>query len=183
MFTTGRYPEHNTERDTEKILDYEMMERELEYLYNFTIALANTNSQLAFKPSDVPSRGKSYDDVISFYECDQRPVFLNSVDPVQFLNKWVYQYLKYPEEAEAQGIQGRVMVDFVIGNDGKITDVRIVKGLSPEIDAEVLKVVSASPKWKPGKVNGEKVRASLTLPVEFKLEKKAEKSGFGIKKY
>ena len=107
MFTTGRYPEHNTERDTEKILDYEMMERELEYLYNFTIALANTNSQLAFKPSDVPSRGKSYDDVISFYECDQRPVFLNSVDPVQFLNKWVYQYLKYPEEAVAQGIQGR----------------------------------------------------------------------------
>ena len=83
----------------------------------------------------------------------------------------------------AQGIQGRVMVDFVIGKDGKITDVRIVKGLSPEIDAEVLKVVSASPKWKPGKVNGEKVRASLTLPVEFKLEKKGAKSSFGIKKY
>ena len=101
----------------------------------------------------------------------------------QFLNKWVYQYLKYPEEAVAQGIQGRVMVDFVIGKDGKITDVRIVKGLSPEIDAEVLKVVSASPKWKPGKVNGEKVRASITLPVEFKLEKKGAKSSFGIKKY
>ena len=182
MFTTGRYPEHNTERDTEKILDYEMMERELEYLYNFTLALANTNSQLAFKPSDVPLRGKNFDDVISFYECDQRPVFLNSADPVQFLNRWVYQYLKYPEKAVAEGIQGRVMVDFVIGKDGKISDVRIVKGLSPEIDAEVLKVVSASPKWKPGKVNGEKVRASLTLPVEFKLEKKGSKSSLVIKK-
>ena len=48
LFTTGRYAEHNTERDTEKILDYDMMERELEYLYNFTLTLANTNSQLAF---------------------------------------------------------------------------------------------------------------------------------------
>lgn len=183
MFTTGHYPEHNTERDTEKILDYEMMERELEYLYNFTLALANTNSQLSFKPSEVPSRGKNYNDVVSFYDCHQRPVFLNSADPVQFLEKWVYQYVKYPEEAVAQGIQGRVMVDFVIGKDGKLTDVRIVKGLSPEIDAEVLKVVNASPKWKPGKVNGEKVRASLTLPVEFKLEKKGGKSSFGTKKY
>ena len=127
-------------------------------------------------------RGKNFDDVISFYECDQRPVFLNSADPVQFLNRWVYQYLKYPEKAVAEGIQGRVMVDFVIGKDGKISDVRIVKGLSPEIDAEVLKVVSASPKWKPGKVNGEKVRASLTLPVEFKLEKKGSKSSLVIKK-
>ena len=83
----------------------------------------------------------------------------------------------------AEGIQGRVAVDFVIEKDGKVSDVRIVKGLSPEIDAEVLKVVSASPKWKPGKVNGQKVRASLTLPVEFKLEKKGAKSSFGIKKY
>lgn len=183
LFTTGRYAEHNTERDTEKILDYDMMERELEYLYNFTLTLANTNSQLAFKPSEAPSRGSSYNDVISFYDCDQRPVFLNSADPAQFINKWVYQYLKYPEKAVAQGIQGRVMVDFVIGKDGKVSDVRILKGLSPEIDAEVIKVVSASPKWKPGKVNGEKVRASLTIPVEFKLEKKGGKSSFGVKKY
>ena len=121
--------------------------------------------------------------MISFYDCDQRPVFLNSADPAQFINKWVYQYLKYPEKAVAQGIQGRVMVDFVIGKDGKVSDVRILKGLSPEIDAEVIKVVSASPKWKPGKVNGEKVRASLTIPVEFKLEKKGGKSSFGVKKY
>lgn len=183
LFTTGRYAEHNTERDTEKILDYDMMERELEYLYNFTLTLANTNSQLAFKPSETSSRGSSYNDVISFYDCDQRPVFLNSADPAQFINKWVYQYLKYPEKAVAQGIQGRVMVDFVIGKDGKVSDVRILKGLSPEIDAEVIKVVSASPKWKPGKVNGEKVRASLTIPVEFKLEKKGGKSSFGVKKY
>ncbi len=182
FFTTGRYPEHNTERDTEKIIDYEMMERELEYLYKFTVTLANTEASLAFRPSEVPSRSKEYADVVSFYDCDQRPVFLNSADPVQFLNKWVYQYLKYPASAVEQGIQGRVMVELVIEKDGKVTGVRVVKGVSPELDAEALKVVSASPKWKPGRLNGEKVRTVLTIPVEFRLEKKGSKSSFGIKK-
>lgn len=183
MFTTGRYPEHNTERDKDAILDYEMMERELEYIYNFSINIANTDAQLSFKPGDVPQRSKEYEDVVSYYDCDQRPVFLNSSDPAQFLNRWVYQYLKYPKESVLQGIQGRVMVDFVIDKDGKVTDVRVVKGVSPELDAEAVKVVSASPKWKPGRVNGQKVRTSLTIPVEFKLEKKGAKSGIGIKKY
>lgn len=183
MFTTGRYPEHNTERDTESVIDYEMMESELEYLYNFTLALANTNASLSFRPDEVPERGKSYDDVVSFYDCDQRPVFLHSSDPRTFLEKWVYQYLKYPDDAVRDGIQGKVMVDFIIEKDGKVADVRVVKGVSEELDAEALRVVKASPKWKPGRVNGNKVRSSLTIPVEFRLEKKDGKPSFGIKKY
>lgn len=183
MFTTGRYPEHNTERDTESVIDYEMMESELEYLYNFTLALANTNASLSFRPDEVPERGKSYDDVVSFYDCDQRPVFLHSSDPRTFLEKWVYQYLKYPDDAVRDGIQGKVMVDFIIEKDGKVADVRVVKGVSEELDAEALRVVKASPKWKPGRVNGNKVRTSLTIPVEFRLEKKDGKPSFGIKKY
>ena len=78
-------------------------------------------------------------------------MFLNSADPRAFLDKWVYQYLKYPEAALMEGIQGRVMVDFIIGKDGKVSDVRVVKGVSPELDAEAVKVVSASPKWRPGR--------------------------------
>ena len=183
LFTTGRYPEHNTEKDTQTIIDYDIMEREQEYIYNFALTLANTNSNLAFHRDEVPERGVSYDDVVSFYDCDQRPVFLHSSDPKIFLEKWVYQYLKYPAEAIREGIQGRVMVDFIIGKDGRVTDVRVVKGVSEELDAEAVKVVSASPKWKPGRINGNKVRASLTIPVEFKLEKKGAKPSFGIKKY
>ncbi len=182
LFTTGRYPEHNTPKDTQSILNYEMMERELEYIYNFTVALANVGSRLSFKPSDAPARGKSYDDVVAFHDCDQRPVFFNSQDPRQFLEKWVYQYLKYPEKALMDGTQGRVMVDFIIEKDGRVTDVRVVKGVSPELDAEAVKVVSASPKWKAGRVAGEKVRTSMTIPVEFRLEKKGGKPSFGIKK-
>lgn len=181
-FTTGRYREHNTDRDTQSIIDYENMERELEYIYNFTRALADKEQGFAFRPSDVPARNRSYDDVVAYHDCDIRPMFLNSADPRQFLEKWVYQYLKYPEKALQEGVQGRVMVDFIVEKDGKVTDVRVVKGVSPELDAEAIKVVSASPKWKPGRLAGEKVRVSMTIPVEFRLEKKGGRSGFGIKK-
>lgn len=181
-FTTGRYQEHNTERDTQSVLDYENMERELEYIYNFTLALANSDNDFAFRKSEVNNRNRSNDDVVAYTDCDQRPLFLNSPDPLRFLEKWVYQYLKYPQEALQEGIQGRVMVDFIIEKDGKVTNVKVAKGVYPELDAEAVKVVAASPKWKPGKVNGEKVRVSLTIPVEFRLEKKSGRSGFGIKK-
>ena len=184
MFTTGRFSQHDTERDTQSIIDYEMMERELEYIYNFTEALANTDGVLNFNPADVAkSRAAASDDVVSFYDCDLRPVFLHSSDPKDFLQKWVYQYLKYPAEAVRDGVQGKVLVDFVIEKDGKVTDVRVVKGVSEELDAEAVRVVGASPKWKPGRVNGNRVRTSLTIPVEFKLEKKGSKPSFGIKKY
>ena len=71
---------------------------------------------------------------------------------------------------------------FIIEKDGRVTEARIAKGVSEELDAEALKVINASPKWKPGRVAGEKVRTSMTVPVEFRLEKKGGKSGFGIKK-
>ncbi len=182
VFTTGRFPEHNTDRDTQSIIDYEMMERELEYIYNYVQALANLNTAPSFKPVKKADDGRSYDDVVGYFDCDQRPTFLNSADPAQFLQKWVYQYLKYPESAVVNGIQGRVTVGFIIDKDGKVTDVRVIKGVSDELDAEAVKVVSASPKWKPGKVNGNKVRTSISIPIEFKLEKRGSKGSFGIKK-
>lgn len=182
LFTTGRYPEHNTYKDTQSIIDYENMERELEYIYNFTEALANQGSAPLFKSSEIPARENKYDDVVAYGDCDQRPLFLNSPDPRTFLEKWVYQYLKYPEKAILDGTQGRVMVEFVIEKDGKVTEVKVVKGVSPELDAEAVKVVSASPKWKAGRVSGNKVRTSMTIPVEFRLEKKGTKSRLGIKK-
>ena len=182
VFTTGRYPEHNTERDTQSIIDYDAMERELEYIYNYVETLANLPSAPKFRPEPSTGRGPAFDDVVAYYDCDQRPAFLNSADPAQFMERWVYQYLKYPETAVVQGIQGRVMVEFIIDKDGKVTNVRVVKGVSDELDAEAVKVISASPKWKPGRVKGEKVRTSITVPVEFKLEKKTSKGNLGIKK-
>lgn len=181
-FTTGQYPEHNTDRDTQSIIDYETMERETEYIYNYLLALANLNDAPSFRPVSKEIKGTSYDDVVGYFDCDQRPQFLNSADPAQFLEKWVYQYLKYPESSLQNGEQGKVMVEFIIEKDGKVSNVRAVKGVSDALDAEAVKVIAASPKWKPGKVKGNKVRTMITIPVEFRLEKKGTKGNFGIKR-
>ena len=181
-FTTGQYPEHNTDRDTQSIIDYEMMERETEYIYNYLLKLANLNEAPSFRPSGKDTKGTAYDDVVGYYDCDQRPVFLNSTDPAQFLEKWVYQYLKYPESSLVKGEQGKVMVEFIVEKDGKVTNVRVSRGVSDALDAEAVKVIAASPKWKPGRIKGEKVRTMITIPVEFRLEKKGSKGSFGIKK-
>ncbi|MBE6238986.1 MAG: TonB family protein [Bacteroidales bacterium] len=181
-FTTGQYPEHNTDRDTQSIIDYETMERETEYIYNYLLALANLNEAPSFRPSGSGVKGSSYEDVVGYFDCDQRPQFLNSTDPSQFLEKWVYQYLKYPESSLQRGEQGKVMVEFIIEKDGKVSNVRVAKGVSDALDAEAVKVIAASPKWKPGKVKGNKVRTLITIPVEFRLEKKGTKGNFGIKR-
>ena len=181
FFTTGQYAQHNTTRDTQSIIDYETMERELEYIYNFTLALANLQNAPAFRPLQ-PNDNNTSDKTVPYFDCDQRPQFFGSSDPRHFLREWVYQYLKYPQSAVINGIQGTVMIQFTIEQDGKVTEVKVVKGVDDELDAEALKVVNASPKWKPGKVAGRKVRSTITVPIEFRLEKKGGKPSFGIKK-
>ena len=182
FFTTGHYPEHGTERDTQSIIDYETMERELEYVYNYSVALINGPKPI-FNPSDLSgltSSSKGDDSVVPYYDCDYRPSFLGSRDPRVFLEKWVYTYLKYPKEAVKNGIQGRVLVDFVIDEKGKVRDVKVLKGVDPLLDEEAVRIISASPDWKPGWLRGKKVKSRMSLYVEFRLEKKGS---FGIKKH
>lgn len=178
FFSSGRYPEYNSSRDVESIIEYGPMEKELEYIYNFTVKLSNVESAPMFNPSDVTSRIPE-NRRFEYTECDQRPSFMGSTDPKYFLMKWVYQYLRYPKEAMDQGIQGRVMVTFGVDRDGKVVDVEVSKSVDPLLDAEAVKVISASPKWKPGKVKGKAVKSYMTLAVDFKLTKKGS---FGIKK-
>ena len=169
-FTTGRYPEWSSSRDIPSIIDYENMERELEYIYNFAVELANGPKPL-FRPSDALKKEDS-PVVIPYYDCTTKPSFLNNYDPKVFLEQWVYRYLKYPQAAVDRGIQGQVLVGFVIDEDGKITDVHVLRGVDELLDDEAVRVISASPKWKPGTLNGKKVKASMSLYVEFRLEKR-----------
>lgn len=175
FFTTGMYPEYNSDRDTASILEYDGMERELEYIYNFTLALVN-GQKPEFRSDESSRRRLGMDpDVISFYECEVKPTFFRSSDPADFLKRWVYVYLRYPESAVEEGVQGRVQVEFVIDEKGKVTDVHVTRGLDPRLDAEVVRVISASPDWKPGMLRGKKVKAALSLYVEFRLEKRKKK--------
>ncbi len=86
------------------------------------------------------------------------------------LRNFLAQTVKYPEDAIKKGIQGKVYVNFVVEKDGSVGAVKIVRGVSPELDAEALRVVKLLTNWKPGKQKGEDVRVSYTVPIQFKLQ-------------
>lgn len=180
FFTGGIYSEHDSPRDTPDILDYGLMERELEYLYAFTRKLADVDTPPSFRGGygEKKTDNKAY----SYHDCDVKPTFMGHSDPSWFMTRWVYQYLRYPEEAVRDGIQGRVNVTFTIEKDGKVSDVTVAKSVDPLLDAEAVRVIKASPKWKAAKVDGKAVRSYMTIPVDFILEKKSGKARIGIKK-
>ena len=83
---------------------------------------------------------------------------------------YVSQNMKYPEVAAENGIQGRVFVQFVVEADGRLTNVKVIRGVDPALDKEAIRVVEASPKWNPGKQRGKPVRVSFTFPITFVLQ-------------
>lgn len=85
------------------------------------------------------------------------------------LLRYLIENIRYPEEAYKANEQGRVIVKFVVEADGSIADPEIIKGVSPSLDREALRVVREMPKWAPGKVNGKPVASWFNLPVSFKL--------------
>jgi protein TonB len=84
--------------------------------------------------------------------------------------KWLAKNMKYPQIAQENGVQGRVIVQFVVNRDGSIVDAVVARGVDPQLDKEALRVVGQMPKWKPGKQRGKEVRVRFTLPVMFRLQ-------------
>ena len=89
----------------------------------------------------------------------------------QALFKYLSENVKYPVIAQENGIQGRVICQFVVNKDGSIVDVEVVRsGGDPSLDKEAVRVIKTMPKWKPGKQRGKPVRVKYTVPVNFKLQ-------------
>jgi len=86
------------------------------------------------------------------------------------LMKFLSNKVRYPEAAQQNDIQGRVMVNFVIEKDGSVSQVKILKGVDKDLDREAMRVVKSMPKWQPGKNNGVAVRSYFNLPVTFRLQ-------------
>ena len=107
------------------------------------------------------------EDPIPFQLLEKNPLFRGG-DANQF-SKWVNERLVYPEIAKENGVQGKVMLQFTIEKDGRVTNVRVLRGVDPSIDKEAVRVVSSSPRWKPGELDGRKVRVTYTFPVIFQL--------------
>jgi TonB family protein len=107
------------------------------------------------------------DPSIVFDVMEEMPTFPGGDDGMMQL---LISEVKYPEEASKKGKQGRVVVTFIVNEDGSISESKVVKSVDPELDAEAIRVVNAMPKWTPGKQNGHTVRVKFTIPVTFRLK-------------
>ncbi len=107
------------------------------------------------------------EEAIPFQLVEEKPSFMGG--DANAFSKWVNERLQYPEIAKENGIQGRVMLQFVVGADGKVSNVKVVRGVDPSLDKEAVRVVQSSPTWKPGKQRDRAVKVTYTFPVIFQL--------------
>lgn len=110
--------------------------------------------------------GEEVDEEIPFASMENPPTFPGGDAE---LMKWLSKNTVYPKGAKNRGEKGRVMVSFVIDKSGKVVNGKIEKSVSPELDAEALRVVSIMPNWTPGKQNGKTVKVRNILPITFRL--------------
>jgi len=115
------------------------------------------------------------DEVIDIEEDDDEEFFMVVENMPQFpggdlgLMKYIQKHVKYPAIAKEYNITGKVYVSFIVDRQGKVTNVKIVRGVDKNLDAEALRVVKSLPKYKPGKQRGKAVRVMFTIPINFTL--------------
>ena len=102
-----------------------------------------------------------------FHVVEEKPEFPGGMDECL---KFIGKNIKYPTIAQENGVQGRVIIQFVVNQDGSIVDPVVMRSVDPYLDKEALRVIKMMPKWKPGKQRGKAVRVKYTVPVTFKLQ-------------
>lgn len=107
------------------------------------------------KPKDEPEK--------VFEAVEQQAQFKGNV------NKWLSSHINYPQAAQENNVQGKVVVRFIVEKDGSVSGVTILKSVDRDLDREAIRVVKSMPKWQPGKNNGVPVRSYFTLPINFRL--------------
>jgi len=107
------------------------------------------------------------EDQVIFQVVEKMPSFPGG-DAALF--KFLSDNVKYPVIAQENGVQGRVICQFVVNRDGSIVDVEVVRSVDPSLDKEAIRVIKSMPKWSPGQQRGKPVRVKYTLPVNFKLQ-------------
>lgn len=104
---------------------------------------------------------------IPFAIVEQKPTFKGG-DQNTF-TKWVFSQIEYPEIAKENGVQGRVVLEFIVDTDGAVKNVKVLRGVDSSLDKEAVRVVSSSPKWTPGKQRDKAVKVKFVFPVIFQL--------------
>lgn len=130
---------------------------------------------IAVTPADTVKKAgmESVEIVGTVYDVvEQMPKFPGGMGKMM---QYIADNIKYPETAKANGIEGRVIVNFIVDTEGNITSPKIFRSIDPDLDAEALRVVSSMPKWTPGMTAGKKVNVKFTIPVSFKINGNNEK--------
>ena len=115
----------------------------------------------------APEEETIEEEAIPFQLVEEKPSF-NGGDANEF-TKWENSRLVYPEIAKENGVQGRVTLQFTVNADGSVSNVKVLRGVDSSLDKEAVRVVSSSPKWKPGKQRDRAVKVTYTFPVIFQL--------------
>ena len=116
-----------------------------------------------FKIKDTAKKTEA----VPFQFADRKPGFKGG-DANEFA-KWVAQQVAYPENCKKEGIAGRVTLSFIVSETGKVSDVKVLRGVHEDLDKEAVRVVSSSPDWTPGEKDGKAVPVTYTFPIIFKL--------------
>lgn len=119
------------------------------------------------KPKPEPEVKKADDQIYNTANVQQQPQFPGGEAAMY---QWLSSHINYPAAAAEEGVQGRVTVQFMVDKDGSIKNVKVMRGKHPALDKEAQRVVSAMPKWNPGRNNGQPVKVTYVLPVTFKLQ-------------
>ena len=106
-------------------------------------------------------------DYITYEAVEEKPEYPGGMGE---LSKLLSSNLKYPLTSQENGVQGEVLVQFVVDKEGNVEEVTVFKGVDPYLDAEALRVIKMMPKWKPGKHEGKEVNVKCTIPVGFRLQ-------------
>ena len=145
----------------------EIMDNDTEVEESTIQASDDTQAAVEVKYTPVEVEEEEVEEQQIFQVVEEMPEFPGGMgECMKFLGK----NIKYPTISQENGVQGRVIVQFVVNRDGSIVDPVVVRGVDPYLDKEALRVIATMPKWKPGKQRGKAVRVKYTVPVMFRLQ-------------
>ena len=144
-----------------EVPDEEEIEEEIEVNLDVEVTEETVIEDVVFE--EAPEE-EAADEIFQFVEDQPAPI-----GGMKAFYAYVGKQMKYPAQARRMGVEGKVYVSFVVGKDGALTDVQVLKGIGAGCDEEAIRVLSSAPKWKPGKQRGRPVRVRMQLPIIFKL--------------
>ncbi|MBP2691852.1 MAG: energy transducer TonB [Muribaculaceae bacterium] len=157
------YEEDKQVKNQDEVLDNASMIGQV----NVTEGVEDLNKTRIIDQVVAEEKPEVEDKVYNMAMVEQQPEFPGGPAAMY---KWLNDHMNYPAVAAEEGVQGKVIVEFVVSKTGAVENVRVLRGRHPALDKEAVRVVKAMPNWNPGRNNSQPVKVTYTLPVQFKLQ-------------